>query len=108
MTNGPSPMNVKIARLNLGHFGAKGWRPARLVATVDGHVVTCTGNGKGWSCKCPDPECAHLNAVAALIDPGALAELEADSDHHLRDARRHTPRPAYNAPRRRRIPQEEA
>lgn len=101
-------MNVKIARLQMGHFSYKGWRPARLVATADDYLVTCTGNGRGWACKCPDDECSHLNAVAAVLEADALAELELDSDHALRAERRPNYRPDQPAPaRRRRIPAKE-
>lgn len=82
-------MNVKIARLNRGAYGPKGWAPALLVATADGHRVRCVGNGKGWDCECPDADCDHLNAVAEVIDDSTLKELELDSDHHLRGPRSH-------------------
>ncbi len=97
-------MNVKISRLNTGHYGKAGWRPAFLMAVCDGYRVRCTANGKGWDCACPDEECAHLNAVAAHIDPTVLAELEADSDHEYRVVRGGTaPSPVVPTPRRKRV-----
>lgn len=49
--------------------------PAFVHAEVDGHGVICKA-GRGWECSCPDPDCAHIDAVADLIHPNMLAELD--------------------------------
>lgn len=95
-------MNIKIIRLNRGGYGPKGWSPAFLIANMDGHRVRCTGNGKGWDCACGNEDCDHLNAVAELIDPAVLEELELDSDRHLRGPRSHFSQ--ARAQRRKRVP----
>ena len=49
--------------------------PAFVRAEVDGFAVCCKA-GRGWECTCPDADCAHVNAVADLIHPNLLAELD--------------------------------
>lgn len=95
-------MKAQIARLARGGHSPKGWHPAYVIAVCDGYRVRCIGNGKGWDCQCPDPECPHLNAVAEIIAPEVLEELELDSDHELREARKPKP-PAPVKPRRKRV-----
>lgn len=51
------------------------WADAYASATVDGHAVSVSPR-RGWRCACPDPECGHVDAVAALIHPDLLARLE--------------------------------
>ena len=48
---------------------------ALLVAEVDGYTVRCRAR-RGWDCTCDDDDCGHPDAVAALIHPGMLAELD--------------------------------
>lgn len=45
---------------------------------VDGYAVACRAN-RGWSCMCPDVECGHPEAFAAVLHPEILAELEGES-----------------------------
>lgn len=47
-------------------------------AFVDGYTVTVT-EGKGWSCSCPDDECSHPDAFAAVLHPDMLEVLEGDA-----------------------------
>ncbi|QIX27464.1 hypothetical protein ncot_13245 [Nocardioides sp. JQ2195] len=42
---------------------------------VDGYSVICRA-GKGWDCSCLDDECEHPDAIADLLHPEMLAELE--------------------------------
>lgn len=48
---------------------------AYVRAEVDGHIVSGRARD-GWDCACPDPDCCHVDAVAALIHPNLLAELD--------------------------------
>jgi hypothetical protein len=52
---------------------------AHVVADVDGYSVRCQAN-RGWDCTCDDPDCGHLDAVAELIHPDMLAELEPEEN----------------------------
>lgn len=53
------------------------WVDAFAHATVEGHTVTVTPKN-GWRCSCPDPDCSHPDAMAALIHPHTLALLEGE------------------------------
>lgn len=93
--------DVKIIRLSKGAWRrGKGWSPAFLVAEVEGHIVRCSGNGRGWDCACGNLDCEHLDAAAAHVHEEVLTELELDDDSHLRPAR--PPQPLSDYQRRRR------
>lgn len=86
--SGNDTMQVRFTRLLTGHWkytrGKGSWRPAHLSAYVDGYQVTCTGNGRGWSCACELPDCDHRMLVAQLVHPWLLVLLEAEDDRPLR------------------------
>ncbi len=93
------PPAVELQRLLPGRFSRAGdiWAPGYLVARVDGHKVSCT-SGQGWMCSCTDETCRHLDAVASVLDPELLAELDADDTTEFQQRRLHRAPP----PRKRR------
>lgn len=93
-------MKIEFVRLRGGGFDRNGqWFPAQLTAYVDNYRVSCTGNGKGWRCACPDEDCHHLDAVADLIRPSVLEALEADDDTPFRHRLQAPPQPARHRKR---------
>ena len=55
-------MKVLFSRLIRGYWKKDGqWVPAILIAAVDGFKVRCIGNGPGWDCSCPNPDCDHVD-----------------------------------------------
>lgn len=55
------------------------WMPAFAAGLVDGHLVKVSAR-HGWTCNCPDEDCAHPDAMAAVIAPKLLARLEGDEN----------------------------
>lgn len=72
-------LNVEIQRLNPGRWSRdrRQWAPGYVVAHVDGFKVSAT-SGKGWLCSCTNTNCQHLDAIATVLDPELLEELDAD------------------------------
>lgn len=69
-------MNITFRRISTGHVRPdRSWNKGIILATVDGHGVALIA-GKGWNCRCPDPECPHVDAVADLIDLDVLLSIE--------------------------------
>lgn len=74
-------MRVKVITLNGTRLRYR--RPGKTPTTdrayvraeVDGHAVTGRA-GDGWECACPDPDCPHVDALADVIHPNMLAELD--------------------------------
>jgi len=77
-------MTVQIRRLDgwrkryRPERGAWQWDRPFVIAEVDGLTVTATG-GRGWSCTCADPSCAHVDLVAAHIAPNLLAAIDEEN-----------------------------
>lgn len=46
-------------------------------ALVDGYSVTCRA-ARGWDCSCPDDHCGHPDALAAVLHPEMITELEGE------------------------------
>lgn len=76
-------MKVQIRRLNKTQRRHKsGDRGSTLDRAfvhgfVDGYSVTCRA-GRGWDCSCLDDECDHPDALAAVLHPEIMAELEGE------------------------------
>jgi hypothetical protein len=76
-------MNIQILRVSntrrrLRAKGGSTLDKAFVCALVDGHSVACSG-GKGWRCDCGDDECDHPDALASVLHPDILAELEGEA-----------------------------
>lgn len=68
---------ITITRATAGWFQpGKGWMKGAVFATVDGLNVALL-EGKGWNCRCEQPECWHIDAVAQLISSETIARIEA-------------------------------
>ena len=80
----PDPDNpfVQITRVvprMLVHTPGQGnrWHNAYITGLVDGWRVTWRFE-RGWQCDCPGyPDCGHVTAIAAVVDPDALENRRA-------------------------------
>lgn len=69
-------MNITFRRISTSYRRpGHGINKGIVLADVDTYTVRFR-QGKDWSCTCPDTDCAHIPAVAQLVNAEVLKRIE--------------------------------